>query len=108
MDIDGLGDKLVEQLVERGLVEDVADLPREAVPVGGRQAESPLRDVALDNLHPAAGRLARGRRHARLHQRGHACAGLHEAVSQAAADEAGIPGQEHLSLQHGAAPYYTF
>ncbi len=26
MDIDGLGDKLVEQLVERGLVEDVADL----------------------------------------------------------------------------------
>jgi hypothetical protein len=88
-------------------VEDVADLGGESLPVGVADAETALPDVALDDLHAAAGGLAGGAGHATLHQSGHLRAAVQEAVGEAAADETGVPGQEHVPLQHGAAPYYT-
>jgi cysteine synthase B len=64
-----------------------------------------LGDVSLHDLQPAVRSRAGGRRHARLHERGHLCAAVDEAVREPAADEARIPGEEDLPVEHAPGSY---
>jgi DNA ligase (NAD+) len=61
MDIDGLGDKIVDQLVDKGIVKDVADLYKlrlEQVAglerMGEKSAQNLLDEIAASKKHPLA------------------------------------------------------